>query len=105
MADEPKKLDPATEKSDPRVGTVLAERYRLHRLLGIGGMGRVYAAEHVLMHKRLAVKVLHRDLTRVPEVVSRFERWRRPTSITRISRRPRISASSRTAPYSWSWNT
>ncbi len=36
-------------------------------------MGKVYAAEHVLMKKRLAVKVLHRELTLV-EVVARFER-------------------------------
>ena len=37
-------------------------------------MGKVYAAEHVLMRKRLAVKILHRELTAVPEVVARFER-------------------------------
>jgi serine/threonine protein kinase len=37
-------------------------------------MGRVYAAEHVMMRKKLAVKILHRELTTVPEVVKRFER-------------------------------
>jgi serine/threonine-protein kinase len=37
-------------------------------------MGKVYAAEHVLMRKRLAVKVLHRELSAVPELVARFER-------------------------------
>src|SRR5512143_571238 len=59
---------------DERVGSVLAERYRLDALLGEGGMGKVYAAEHVLMRKKLAVKILHRELTDVPEVVRRFER-------------------------------
>ena len=59
---------------DPRLGTTLADRYRLNDLLGSGGMGKVYAAEHVLMRKKLAVKVLHRELTTVPEVVKRFER-------------------------------
>jgi serine/threonine-protein kinase len=59
---------------DPRVGTVLGERYRIDALIGEGGMGKVYAAEHVMMKKRLAVKVLHRELTSVPDVVARFER-------------------------------
>jgi len=56
------------------VGTTLGDRYRIDALIGEGGMGRVYSAEHVLMRKRLAIKVLHRELTTMPEVVARFER-------------------------------
>jgi serine/threonine-protein kinase len=37
-------------------------------------MGAVYQAEHTHMRKRLAVKVLHPDMSRLPEVVARFER-------------------------------
>ena len=63
--------------TDPRIGTVLSERYRIDNLLGEGGMGRVYAAEHVMMKKRLAVKILRRELTSVPEVVARVQEVRK----------------------------
>jgi serine/threonine-protein kinase len=53
---------------------MLAGRYRLDALVDQGSTGRVYAGEHVLMRKRVAVKVLHSELTSVPEFVARFER-------------------------------
>ena len=43
---------------DPLIGTVLADRYRVDRLIGEGAMGRVYQAEHILMRKRVALKVV-----------------------------------------------
>jgi serine/threonine protein kinase len=65
----------ATEKAETAlIGRVLADRYRVERLLGSGGMGSVYRAEHVLMKKAVALKVLHREMTYHPEVVARFER-------------------------------
>ena len=56
------------------VGSTLSERYRVDKLVGEGGMGTVYLAEHMLMRKRVAIKVLHAEMTRLPEVVARFER-------------------------------
>ena len=56
------------------IGLMLSGRYKIERLLGEGAMGAVYAAEHVLIRKRVAIKVLHPNMTRVPEVVARFER-------------------------------
>jgi len=59
---------------DPLIGTTVAARYRVERLLGSGGMGAVYLAEHVHMRKPVALKVLHKELAGVNEVVARFER-------------------------------
>ncbi len=56
------------------IGTVLADRYRIDKLLGSGGMGSVYRAQHVHMRKAVAIKVLHKEMTYLPEVVARFER-------------------------------
>ncbi|MFO0666053.1 MAG: serine/threonine-protein kinase [Polyangiaceae bacterium] len=55
-------------------GCVLSDRYRVERCLGEGAMGAVFLAEHVMMHKRVAVKVLHAEMGDRPDVVARFER-------------------------------
>jgi len=46
--------------------------YRVMRELGEGGMGCVYLAEHTLIGRKAAVKVLNPDISSDPEVVSRF---------------------------------
>ncbi|HSQ66228.1 MAG TPA: serine/threonine-protein kinase [Polyangiaceae bacterium] len=63
---------PAGQKSI--VGSMIGGRYRIEKLLGEGGMGAVYQAEHTLMHKRVALKVLHPEMSQMDEVVARFER-------------------------------
>ena len=50
---------PGAEKIvDPLVGAVVAQRYRLVRVLGAGGMGRVYAAEPVAGGARITLTTL-----------------------------------------------
>lgn len=56
------------------VGTVLAGTYRLDALIGEGGMGAVYRGRHVLLRRDVAIKVLHPDFSRDPELVKRFDR-------------------------------
>ena len=46
--------------------------YRVLRMIGTGGMGAVYLAEHPLIGKRVALKVIHRELAGNREVVQRF---------------------------------
>lgn len=46
--------------------------YRILKQLGRGGMGEVYLAEHPLIGKSVALKVIHRDLSANKEVVARF---------------------------------
>ncbi len=53
-------------------GTVVAERYRIVRTLGQGGMATVYLAADSLTGGKVAVKVMHADLANDPEFVRRF---------------------------------
>ncbi len=55
-------------------GAELEGRYRILRSLGEGGMGAVYEAEHTALGRRVAVKVLHAHVAKVPDAVRRFER-------------------------------
>jgi serine/threonine protein kinase len=49
-------------------------RYEIIRLIGKGGMGDVYQAIHRKMERRVALKVINRELFQKPEVVNRFHR-------------------------------
>lgn len=55
-------------------GVILSERYRVGECLGEGGMGTVWRAEHILMKKTVAIKVLHQDIVGHGEAVERFRR-------------------------------
>ena len=69
-----KVADTAQDRARAFIGTVVSGRYRIVDLIATGGMGAVYLGEHVLMHKRIAVKILHPEVDDQPEIVARFER-------------------------------
>lgn len=60
-------------KNDPNIGQVFGGKYLIERLLGEGGMGVVYLARHKAIGKRFAIKLLHGDAVKDPEVVERFK--------------------------------
>ena len=64
-------LPPSGERGDKLVGQRFGS-FQAVRELGRGGMGTVLLAEHVLIPKRVAVKVLHRHLAEDPEIVARL---------------------------------
>jgi tRNA A-37 threonylcarbamoyl transferase component Bud32 len=64
-----------SERTDPLIGTTLHDTFIVGRLLGEGGMGRVYEATHTrLPNKRFAIKVLHADLAMNTDLQQRFQR-------------------------------
>ena len=67
----PRVREPA---ADPLLGKLLGERFLVQELLGQGGSGTIYRAEHVTLRRRVAIKVLHAELSRDDLAVERFRR-------------------------------
>ncbi|MCC6522046.1 MAG: protein kinase [Polyangiaceae bacterium] len=65
-----------------RVGTTLLGKWRLERLLGVGGMAAVYEAVHKI-GRREAIKILHPEVSRSPELRARFEQEARAVNAFR----------------------
>lgn len=60
--------------AESRIGQVLGGRYTLQSVLGIGGMGAVYAADDAEAGGQVAIKTLLPGLSESPEIRGRFER-------------------------------
>jgi eukaryotic-like serine/threonine-protein kinase len=73
-------MSPQMQPAESLVGTVLEGAYRIEGMLGEGGMGAVYAATQLRLDKRVAVKVMARELAANPEALARFHREAQITS-------------------------
>ena len=60
--------------SDPMIGSIIGERYRVVSRIGVGGMGAVYEAVDERLHRRVAVKVMLGSRFGIPDALRRFHR-------------------------------
>ncbi|HEY1816744.1 MAG TPA: protein kinase [Kofleriaceae bacterium] len=60
--------------SDPLLGKLLGERFQVQEQIGQGASGTIYRAEHVTLRRKVAIKVLHTELSRDDLAVERFRR-------------------------------
>jgi serine/threonine-protein kinase len=63
-----------TKSGDPTIGVILNRTYKIVRVVGQGGMARLYEAEHLRIDAKFAVKIIHDELAREPSMLARFER-------------------------------
>ena len=62
------------QRTDPLIGSVVAERFRIKEKIAAGGFGAIYRAEHMASGHSVAIKVLHPQLAADPNVIERFRR-------------------------------
>jgi len=59
---------------DPLLGSVIAGRYVVQDRIGHGASGTIYRGEHTTLHRKVAIKVLHEELSRDELAIERFRR-------------------------------
>jgi serine/threonine-protein kinase len=59
---------------ESHIGHTVAKKFRIEKLIGEGGMGKVYQARILALDKPVALKVLRRSLVAEPRTVARFRR-------------------------------
>jgi serine/threonine-protein kinase len=59
---------------DPMVGTVINNRYQIQAKLAVGGFGAIYRATQLNNNRKVAIKVMHRELSSDEQLAARFRR-------------------------------
>ena len=73
------------------VGSILAGKYRVERLIGEGGMGMVVAATHLHLGTQVALKFLHHDMAMNEQMTQRFLREARASALLKSEHVCRVS--------------
>ncbi|MGI6394050.1 MAG: serine/threonine-protein kinase [bacterium] len=63
-----------SEIEEKYIGSVINDRYKIIKKIGEGGMGNVYLAEHEILKKKVAVKILHFQQSKRNDSLERFKR-------------------------------
>jgi len=64
--------DAAIREAPVKIGEVIEGRYKILEPIAEGGMGSVFLAEHWLIKRRVAIKILHRELVSDADMIRRF---------------------------------
>jgi eukaryotic-like serine/threonine-protein kinase len=72
--------DPGFVCREQRTGQRLGDKYVIGPVIGIGGIAAVYTAEHPILRRNIAVKILHKRFAKDRELATRFVREARETA-------------------------
>ncbi|MEA2750902.1 MAG: eukaryotic-like serine/threonine-protein kinase, partial [Myxococcales bacterium] len=75
----------------PQPGDTIDGKYALIRVLGTGGMGVVFEAEHLRLKQRCAIKMLSPEMLREADIIHRFEREARASALLKSPHVTRVT--------------
>jgi serine/threonine protein kinase len=81
----------------PQPGDTIDGKYALVRVLGTGGMGVVFEAEHLRLKQRCAIKMLSPEMLREADIIHRFEREARASALLKSPHVTRVTDVATTA--------
>jgi serine/threonine protein kinase len=84
-------------RGTPQPGDTIDGKYALIRVLGTGGMGVVFEAEHLRLKQRCAIKMLSPEMLREADIIHRFEREARASALLKSPHVTRVTDVATTA--------
>lgn len=63
----------AVVRRDPFIGKLIADKYQIVEVLGMGGFATVYKAEQKGLRRSVAIKILHAEFVDKPDKIRRFQ--------------------------------